>query len=57
MTDGPAPLTVPPGLAKFLTTTQKEITERSNDRGLCSLCGDAFPCERAVLADLAHSAF
>ena len=59
VTDGPSPLTgfLPPELAKLLDTAQKEITEHSNDHGLCCLCGSSFPCERAVLADLALSAF
>jgi hypothetical protein len=54
MPDVPPPRTgfLLPELAKFLATAQKEITEHSNDHGLCRLCGDAFPCERAVLADL-----
>lgn len=45
-----------PELAHLLATAQKEITKHGNDRGLCSVCGSAFPCERAVLADLALSA-
>ncbi len=32
------------------------IDEHGNDRGLCPACGSAFPCDRAVLADLALSA-
>jgi hypothetical protein len=45
-----------PELAQLLTTAQKEITEHGNDYGLCPVCGSAFPCQRAVLADLALSA-
>ena len=48
---------LPPEFAKLLATAQKEITEHGNDHGLCSVCGSAFPCERAVLADLALSGF
>jgi hypothetical protein len=47
---------LPPELAKLPATAYKEITEHSNHLGLCSICGCAFPCERAVLADLALSA-
>ncbi len=45
-----------PELAQLLATARTEITEHGNDNGLCSICGSAFPCERAVLADLALSA-
>jgi hypothetical protein len=27
------------------------LNEHTNDRGLCAVCGCAFPCERAVLAE------
>lgn len=27
------------------------LNEHTNDLGLCVVCGCAFPCERAVLAD------
>ncbi|WP_018686969.1 hypothetical protein [Actinokineospora enzanensis] len=27
------------------------LNEHANDLGLCAVCGCAFPCERAVLAD------
>jgi len=47
---------LPPSLAMWLTTATREIGWHSNDRGLCAVCGSAFPCERAVLADLALSA-
>jgi hypothetical protein len=27
------------------------LNEHTDDRGLCAVCGCAFPCERAVLAE------
>ena len=27
------------------------LNEHTNDHGLCAVCGSAFPCERAVLAE------
>jgi hypothetical protein len=27
------------------------LNEHTNDNGLCAVCGCAFPCERAVLAE------
>lgn len=27
------------------------LNEHNDDRGLCAVCGCAFPCERAVLAE------
>jgi hypothetical protein len=27
------------------------LNEHTNDLGLCAVCGSAFPCERAVLAE------
>lgn len=27
------------------------INEHTDDNGLCAVCGCAFPCERAVLAE------
>jgi len=45
-----------PPHAHLLNTAQHEIDWHVNDRGVCAVCGSAFPCERAVLADLALSA-
>ncbi len=45
-----------PELVRHLATAQHELDQHVNDRGLCSICGCAWPCERAVLADLALSA-
>jgi hypothetical protein len=27
------------------------VNEHANDHGWCAVCGDAFPCERAILAE------
>jgi len=27
------------------------LNEHANDRGLCAVCGSAFPCQSAVLAE------
>jgi hypothetical protein len=43
----PAPLT------RLLKTARREIDGHTDDHGLCAICGCAFPCERATLADLA----
>jgi hypothetical protein len=45
-----------PSLAHLLNTAQREIDWHVNDHGFCAACGSTFPCERAVLADLALSA-
>lgn len=47
---------LPPSLARLLKTAQQEIDRHVNDHGLCAICGSAFPCDRAALADLALSA-
>ena len=44
---------LPPPLDVWLHTAQMEIDQHVNDKGLCAICGCAFPCERASLADLA----
>ena len=36
--------------ALFALATQV-LNEHVNDHDLCAVCGSAFPCERAVLAD------
>jgi hypothetical protein len=46
-----------PSLAHLLATAQRELDGHVNDHGCCTRCGCAWPCERAVLADLALSAF
>lgn len=39
-----------PELIQLLETAEREITTHDNDRGLCAICGSAFPCARAELA-------
>jgi hypothetical protein len=48
-----------PGEAAGRPTTSRKVREidrHVNDCGLCAMCGSAFPCDRATLADLALSA-
>ncbi len=52
----PAPDYLLPELAQLLATAKQQITEHDNGHGLCSVCGSAFPCERAELAALALEA-
>jgi hypothetical protein len=40
-----------PDLASLCAAAVQEITEHLNYRGLCVICGSAWPCERAVLAE------
>jgi hypothetical protein len=54
--DRPADDRLPPALERLLKTAQQEIDRHINDCGLCAVCGSAFPCDRATLADLALSA-
>lgn len=44
---------LPPPLAQLLKTARREIDGHTDDHGLCAICGCAFPCVRATLADLA----
>lgn len=53
---GLADHSLPPPLQRLLKTAQEEIDRHVNDCGLCAVCGSAFPCDRAALADLALSA-
>jgi hypothetical protein len=40
-----------PELEQLITLAAEVLNEHSNDHGLCAICGCAFPCERAVLAE------
>jgi len=40
-----------PEFEALLTLATRVINEHVDDRGLCGVCGSAFPCERAVLAE------
>jgi hypothetical protein len=44
---------LPLPLVRHLATARHELDRHLNDHGLCSICGSVWPCERAVLADLA----
>jgi hypothetical protein len=44
---------LPAPLALLLATARREIDVHTDDDGLCAVCGRAYPCERAVLAELA----
>jgi hypothetical protein len=46
-----APL--PPALQTLRLTATVVINQHINAGGLCAVCGSAFPCERAQLADTA----
>lgn len=38
-------------IKKLRALAMKTINEHTNDRGLCAVCGSAWPCELGVLAD------
>jgi hypothetical protein len=46
---------LPRPLPLLLATARREIDWHTDDHGLCAACGSAYPCERAILADLALS--
>jgi len=41
----------------MLATAAHEIDLHVDDRGLCTVCGSAWPCERALLAEHNLAAF
>ena len=45
-----------PEIGKLIAPAARVMNEHTNDHNLCAVCGSAWPCERAVLADLALSA-
>lgn len=45
-----------PELRRLLATAAQEIDRHVNSGGTCVICRARFPCERAVLADLALAA-
>jgi hypothetical protein len=47
----------PPELAQLIRTATRVIGEHVNDEGLCAICGSAWPCERAVVAEHNLAAF
>lgn len=46
---------LPAPLARVLVTARREIDGHTDDHGLCAICGCAFPCGRAALADVVLS--
>ncbi len=42
-----------PELMQLLAVARTEMDRHLNDHGKCAICQVSFPCERAVLADLA----
>jgi hypothetical protein len=49
---GPAPVdSVNADLERLAQLAVRVLGEHVNDRDLCAVCGCAFPCESAVLAE------
>ena len=44
-------------LAQLISTATSVINEHVDDQGLCAICGSAWPCERAVVAEHNLAAF
>ena len=42
---------VSPELEALRALASRVINQHVDDRGLCAVCGSAFPCELAVLAE------
>jgi hypothetical protein len=40
-----------PELTQLLELATSVMNEHLSDQGLCAVCGSAWPCERAVLAE------
>lgn len=47
---------LPPCLMTLLATATRAMNEHTDDNGLCAICGDAWPCQRVQLADVALAA-
>jgi len=47
----PATDRFPPEVLQLLALATSVMNEHVNDQGLCAVCGSAWPCERAVLAE------
>lgn len=47
----------PPKLAQLISTATSVINEHVDAQGLCAICGSAWPCERAVVAEHNLAAF
>jgi hypothetical protein len=46
-----------PKLAQLISTATSVINEHIDAQGLCAICGSAWPCERAVVAEHILAAF
>jgi hypothetical protein len=46
-----------PKLVQLISTAASVMNEHVNDQGLCAICGSAWPCERAVVAEHNLAAF
>lgn len=46
-----APEPVPPELEAMIALATQALNDHIDDAGLCAVCGSAWPCERAVLAE------
>lgn len=55
-TTGSPPAAWPAELLAWLAAARLEIAAHGNDRGLCAVCGSAFPCPRAEMAAFALGA-
>lgn len=44
-------------VARLLETASDVLNEHTNQHDLCAVCGSAWPCERAVLAEHNLSVF
>jgi hypothetical protein len=38
-------------IEQLIALATRVLNEHTNDHDLCAVCGSAFPCERAVLAE------
>lgn len=47
----------PAELIRLLAVAKAELDRHVNSDGRCAVCGVAFPCERACLAERALGAF
>lgn len=53
----PATGRFPPEMLQLLKLATRIIDEHINEQGLCAICGSAWPCERAVVAEHNLAAF
>ena len=46
-----APEPIPPELEAMIRLATQEFNDHTDDADLCAVCGCAWPCEHAVLAE------